>query len=186
MSDASPVAPAPLDQAEKAEFDRLKRTVHRAMEGAGRTCGEALLRIRDRRLYRETHRSFEAFVLDEYGFSRATAYRMIDDAKAPDPVGELVERAKRETAGQRVSARDTSASEPEETGSRETRNEEPGDPAPDAPPMTPTAPRLWAVVERVDHPLFASLPGALVLGYEPGATPELPAAGTRVLVAWER
>ena len=43
--------------------------------------GEALAGIRDARLYRQEHASFEDYVRERWGLSRRTAYRMVDSAK---------------------------------------------------------------------------------------------------------
>lgn len=78
-----------LTEAEADELERLESTINRAIKKAGAIAGDALREIRDRRLYRSSHRSFEAYVLDRCGFSRATAYRMIAVAEAkalPPPV----------------------------------------------------------------------------------------------------
>lgn len=43
--------------------------------------GRALERIRDRRLYRETHSTFESYCKERWGISRGHAYRQIDGAQ---------------------------------------------------------------------------------------------------------
>lgn len=43
--------------------------------------GEALLEIRDSRLYRETHGTFEDYCRERWGMSRPRAYNLIDAAK---------------------------------------------------------------------------------------------------------
>ena len=53
--------------------------------------GAALLEIRDRRLYRETHASFEAYCRERWQLSRPAAYRAIDAARVVDvlsPIGD--------------------------------------------------------------------------------------------------
>src|ERR1700682_256967 len=42
--------------------------------------GEALRTIRDQRLYRETHPSFEAYLAEKWNMSRPWAYQLIDAA----------------------------------------------------------------------------------------------------------
>jgi hypothetical protein len=42
--------------------------------------GEALTKIRDGKLYRETHKTFEAFTLERFGLARSSAYEYIDAA----------------------------------------------------------------------------------------------------------
>lgn len=73
---------AELTHAEATRLARLERTVDRAVAVVGRIAGEALATIRDERLYRLTHATFEAYCAERWGFSRATAYRMIDAAGA--------------------------------------------------------------------------------------------------------
>ena len=43
--------------------------------------GQALLEIRDARLYRETHGSFEAYLDERWGVSRSRGYQLIDAAR---------------------------------------------------------------------------------------------------------
>lgn len=77
--------PLGLNGAEATRLTRLERILDRAVEVAGKIAGEALSTIRDERLYRVTHSTFEAYVLDRWGFSRFTAYRMIAAAAEPEP-----------------------------------------------------------------------------------------------------
>lgn len=52
--------------------------------------GEALLRIRDGRLYRETHKTFEAYCRERWGMSKTHANRQIEAAEvgaALTPIG---------------------------------------------------------------------------------------------------
>lgn len=147
-----------LSQAEGQRLGRLERTIERAVEVTGRIAGEALATIRDERLYRLTHSSFEAYVLDRWGFSRATAYRMIDAATPRAAVGP----PEREGPGQRVSGRDSPA---------------PAAPAAETPARAANSAetlRCWAVVA-------STLGGSAVLHLEEGARPR---DGQRVLVAW--
>lgn len=89
-----------LSEDEGRRLMELERQIDKAMRSAGRIGGAALLEIRDRKLYRASHRSFEAYCIERLGFSRATAYRMIDVARGDD--------SERESAGQHVSPRDIS------------------------------------------------------------------------------
>jgi hypothetical protein len=64
--------------------------------------GKALATIKDRRLYRETHETFEAYCSERWGISRSYAYRQIDGAQvaeivspngdSPAPASEAVAR----------------------------------------------------------------------------------------------
>jgi hypothetical protein len=64
--------------------------------------GQALLEIRERRLYRESHESFENYCRDRWGFSRSRAHRLMDAAEvgAMLPMGNMPdnERQARELA----------------------------------------------------------------------------------------
>lgn len=74
-----------LSEAEKAERDSLERTVQQAFFIAGK----ALKQLRDKRLYRETHNSFEAYVKERFDFTRRAADYLISSA-------EVMENLKRE------------------------------------------------------------------------------------------
>ena len=62
-----------LSESEKAERDELERTVQQAFFVAG----QALKLLRDKRLYRETHATFESYVRDRFDYTRAAAYYLI-------------------------------------------------------------------------------------------------------------
>lgn len=70
----SVVAERLLSEAEKAERDDLERTVQQAFFVAG----QALKALRDKRLYRETHATFESYVRDRFDFTKRAAYYLID------------------------------------------------------------------------------------------------------------
>lgn len=67
-----------------AERKALKRFENTIAEGAAAflRVGLALREIRDRRLYRETHSSFESYCLKRFNFKRAYGYRLIEEATA--------------------------------------------------------------------------------------------------------
>ena len=65
---------AKLTEPEKDELRRLVQTVEDGFDSAGR----ALIAIHDRKLFRETHSTFEAFVKHTWEMSRSTAYRLMD------------------------------------------------------------------------------------------------------------
>lgn len=160
---------AALDPAESARLVRLERTVDRAVEVAGKIAGEALATIRDERLYRLTHRSFEGYVLDRWGFSRATAYRMIDAATVA-----ALPPSEDETAGQPVSPRDTSPSPTSAPG------------RPDSPFVLPDDEPLPTVDAcRVFARVIDTGAGVVGLRMDPD-TRDYPEVGQRVLLVWER
>lgn len=72
--------PDVLNTGESVRLSRLEKKIADALTTASRPIGEALLVIRDEKLYRATHKGFGQYVLARWGFSRATAYRMIDQA----------------------------------------------------------------------------------------------------------
>lgn len=56
--------------------------------------GQALLRIRDERLYRAAHKTFEDYCRDRWGWSRSHAYRQIEAAEVAEnlsPIGDIPE-----------------------------------------------------------------------------------------------
>jgi hypothetical protein len=57
----------------------LARCEKRIEEGLAwfRTAGEALTQIRDERLYRETHETFEAYCRERWGFNDSRARQLI-------------------------------------------------------------------------------------------------------------
>jgi Fe-S cluster biosynthesis and repair protein YggX len=63
-----------LSPVEKEERDNLERTVQQAFFIAGK----ALKQLRDKRLYRETHATFESYVRDRFDFTKRAAYYLID------------------------------------------------------------------------------------------------------------
>ncbi|MGB5637124.1 MAG: hypothetical protein WBM44_11260 [Waterburya sp.] len=65
---------------ERAERDRLEQTVEQSFV----TLGNALKTLRDKRLYRETHSTFEAYVRDRFDFTRAAAYYLIRASEVVD------------------------------------------------------------------------------------------------------
>ena len=62
-----------LSEAEKAERESLELTVQQAFYIAG----QALKALQDKRLYRETHATFESYVRDRFDYTRAAAYYLI-------------------------------------------------------------------------------------------------------------
>jgi len=69
-----------LTKQEKKELDAAVATVRTWIDSAVKV-GEALEQIRDRRLYRETHGSFEAFAKEVLGLSKPRAYQILEETK---------------------------------------------------------------------------------------------------------
>lgn len=70
----------PLSEGERLLLPRLVEAAKRR-ERAFIELGQVLLFIRDRRLYREEHGTFEEFVRAELGYGRAHCYRLISAAQ---------------------------------------------------------------------------------------------------------
>jgi hypothetical protein len=90
-----------LTKKERERFQQLELTVNlgrRAFESVV----TALAEIHDRKLYREDYPSWEQYLADQWGWSRAHGYRMLEHAKVVDvvsPSGEIPnERQARELA----------------------------------------------------------------------------------------
>ncbi|MCC5632603.1 hypothetical protein LC613_33895 [Nostoc sphaeroides CHAB 2801] len=63
-----------LTEQEQSDRLHLERKVERAIFEAGK----ALMELRDRRLYRSTHSTFEEYCKDRFGFERRHPYRLIE------------------------------------------------------------------------------------------------------------
>ena len=88
------VAPAPsealteaLTKAEARHLTMLERRIATGLQ-TFREVGAALLEIRDSRLYRETHSTFELYCTEKWGMPRARAYHLIDSAKVVAVLGD--------------------------------------------------------------------------------------------------
>ena len=64
---------SPLSASEIKERDELENTVSKAFYVAG----QALKVLRDKKLYRETHRTFESYTKERFDFSKSGAYYLI-------------------------------------------------------------------------------------------------------------
>ncbi len=69
-----------LSPEEEAERQRLELKVERAFHESGK----ALTVLRSRRLYKSTHKTFEEYCRDRFGFTRAAAYYLISAAEVMD------------------------------------------------------------------------------------------------------
>ncbi|PSB02396.1 hypothetical protein C7B64_13490 [Merismopedia glauca CCAP 1448/3] len=75
-----------LSDDEAQERQRLERKVERAFYEAG----SALRELRDLRLYRSTHKTFEAYCQDTFGFTRDSAYLKIGAAGVFENLNQLL------------------------------------------------------------------------------------------------
>jgi len=74
-----------------AQLDAAEEIIERGMKSFVEV-GTALMQIRDERLYRETHGSFEGYCRDRWSFERAHAYRLIDASAVAielSPIGDI-------------------------------------------------------------------------------------------------
>ncbi|MBD2536474.1 hypothetical protein H6G97_47255 [Nostoc flagelliforme FACHB-838] len=69
-----------LTQEEQSDRLHLERKVERAFFEAGK----ALTELRDRRLYRSTHKAFDEYCLDRFGYNRSRSYQLVDAAVVVD------------------------------------------------------------------------------------------------------
>jgi hypothetical protein len=78
--DVTAVEVPELTEEEQRDRLHLERRVERAFFEAGK----ALSELRDRRLYRSTHSTFEEYCKDRFGFERRHPYRLIEAAGVID------------------------------------------------------------------------------------------------------
>jgi hypothetical protein len=78
--DVSAVEVPELTEDEQRDRLHLERKVERAFFEAGK----ALAQLRDRRLYRSTHKTFEEYCRDRFGHSRRQSYLLMDAAAVFD------------------------------------------------------------------------------------------------------
>ena len=69
-----------LTDLERARFVELEKTVHMAIRSF-LILGDALREIRDSRLYREKHPTFEDYCQDQFQFTRHRAFQLIEAAR---------------------------------------------------------------------------------------------------------
>lgn len=79
MSDSRSPTPGTLSHLERQDLDALEARVGAGLGGFVQV-GLALLEIKDRRLYRAEHATFEAYLAVRWGLGRSQAYRLIDAA----------------------------------------------------------------------------------------------------------
>lgn len=91
MSDVTVAETEKLSAGERELLASLEATIVRGTRAFAET-GRALAMVRDERLYRETHESFEAYAAETFDISRQQAYRLIDAAQvleAMSPMGDI-------------------------------------------------------------------------------------------------
>ena len=78
-----------LSPQEQYDFQRAEQVIRTNLK-AFMEVGGALVKIRDSRLYRESHATFEQYCKDKWGFSRNYANKMIAAAAVVDNLGTTV------------------------------------------------------------------------------------------------
>jgi hypothetical protein len=66
-----------LSVVERRSLEKLEKVIESGVESFLAT-GSAMKEIRDQRLYREGHRTFESYLKTKWGFDRSYAHRLID------------------------------------------------------------------------------------------------------------
>jgi len=87
-----------LDASEKARLGELETVIERGLQTFYEV-GKALEEIREKKLYRETHKTFETYCRDRWGIARQTAYRFIDAALVIEnlsPMGDKIPTKERQ------------------------------------------------------------------------------------------
>lgn len=73
------------------EESRLRLHLERKVERAFYEAGKALMELRERRLFRSSHKTFEEYCKDRFGYSRRQPYYLIDAAAVVDNISEKCE-----------------------------------------------------------------------------------------------
>lgn len=76
-----------LTPAESRHFTSLERKIERGLS-TFREVGEALLEVREKRLYRMTHATFESYCADRWQLARARAYQLMGAAEVATMLGD--------------------------------------------------------------------------------------------------
>lgn len=82
--------PGALAPDEQQRLDHLETIIDSGMQSFV-IVGKALAAVRDGRLYRGTHRTFESYVSDRWGWTRATAYDYIAASEVQENVRPVVQ-----------------------------------------------------------------------------------------------
>ncbi len=93
----SALEPLPLAEIESHRFAELEAVVERGLATFVEV-GTALMEIRDARLYRETHGTFEAYCRERWGWSRQRSHQLIEASRVSTVVDIGNERQARELA----------------------------------------------------------------------------------------
>jgi hypothetical protein len=90
-----PIDAKPLTTADRSRLAELEQVIDHGLQIFVEV-GRALQEVRDGRLYRETHETFEAYLDGRWGMSRSRGYRLIDAAAVAEivsPNGDIANEA---------------------------------------------------------------------------------------------
>ena len=82
---------APLDDTEKVRLQELEAIVAQGLQTFYEV-GQALIEIRDRKLYRETHKTFEAYCKEKWSLTRPRAYQFISASEVVQNLSTMVDK----------------------------------------------------------------------------------------------
>jgi hypothetical protein len=85
-------AKSPLDDGERERLKELEAIVDRGLQTFYEV-GKALMEIQEKKLYRETHKTFVAYCRNRWGMGKSTAYRCISAAQVMEnlsPIGDKI------------------------------------------------------------------------------------------------
>ncbi len=92
-----------LNQSEQKELAECRAIIQKGFHTFVEV-GQALVTIQQKRLYRASHDTFEAFCRAEFDMGRAYAYRLIESAKVIEDLSPIGDKAALPTPDQRRSA----------------------------------------------------------------------------------
>lgn len=92
-----------LNVIENKSLRKLERTIADGLKSFVEV-GQALAEIRDSRLYRESHKSFEAYCLDRWQFKRQRAYELIEASGVAERVSEISDTLPKESHAAELAA----------------------------------------------------------------------------------
>jgi hypothetical protein len=81
----------PLNDAEQERLRELEAIVDKGLQPFYEV-GQALIEIRDRKLYRQTHKTFEAYCKEKWNLARQTAYQLIGAVKVVENLSAIADK----------------------------------------------------------------------------------------------
>lgn len=107
----------PLDSAERERRTELEAVIEHGLRSFDET-GRALREMRDSRLYKDTHDTFESYCAERWRISRSQAYRLIDAAAVVELVSPTGDTPANEAVARELVALQGSPDELRETWRR--------------------------------------------------------------------